>query len=124
LTELGAAKQTLLRSTADNALRDRARALELEVMGLQLKLSGDDARDLAGDPGPVSVSRRIGVAQMGTSFSSYGPTPTHVQSLEIGEQEFTAIKQALERIFNIDLPALRKAMDDAGVPWTPGRGVP
>jgi len=124
LTELGAAKQALLRSTADSALRDRVRALELEAMGLQLKLSGDDARDLAGDPGPVSVSRRIGVAQMGTSFSSYGPTPTHVQSLEIGEQEFTVITKALERIFNTDLPALRKAMDDAGVPWTPGRGVP
>ncbi len=61
---------------------------------------------------------------MGTSFSSYGPTPTHERSLEIGEQEFAGIKAALDRIFNTDLPALRKAMDEAGVPWTPGRGVP
>jgi len=124
LVELNAIKQTLPRSGADSALRAQARALELEVMDLQLKLSGDDARDLAGDAGPVSVARRINVAQMGTSFSSYGPTPTHERSLEIAEQEFAGIKAALKRIFDTDLPALRKAMDEAGVPWTPGRGVP
>ena len=124
LAELTAIKQTLLRSGADSALRAQARALELEVLDLQLQLSGDEARDLAGDSGPVSVARRINVAQMGTSFSSYGPTPTHERSLEIAEQNFAGIKTALERIFNTELPALRKAMDEAGVPWTPGRGVP
>ena len=124
LSELTAIKQTLLRSGADSALRAQARTLELEVMDLQLQLSGDEARDLAGDSGPVSVARRINVAQMGTSFSSYGPTPTHERSLEIAEQNFAGIKTALERIFNTELPALRKAMDEAGVPWTPGRGVP
>ena len=124
LTELKAVKQTLLRSGAEGDLRAQVRALELRVMDLQLKLSGDERRDLAGDSGPVSVARRINVAQMGTSFSSYGPTPTHERSLEIAEQEFAGIKTALNQIFNTELPALRKALDDAGVPWTPGRGVP
>ncbi|MGB7453709.1 MAG: hypothetical protein WBM36_16420 [Lysobacterales bacterium] len=124
LVELKAIKQTLPRSGADSALRAQARALELEVMDLQLQLSGDEARDLAGASAPVSVARRINVAQMGTAFSSYGPTPTHERSLDIAEQEFAGIKAALKRIFDTDLPALRKAMDEAGVPWTPGRGVP
>jgi len=124
LVELGAIKKTLLRSSASNVLRDKARALELEAMQLQLKLSGDENRNMAGDIGPVSVQSRTSVAALGTLFSTYGPTPTHLHSLEIGEHEFANIKTALERIFNTDLPALRKAMDDAGVPWTPGRGVP
>ena len=124
LVELTAIKQTLPRSSADDALRARVRAMELEVMDLQLKLSGDENRDMAGDTGLVSVGGRINVAQMGTSFSSYGPTPTHERSLEIAEKEFAGIKAALERIFNTELPTLRKAMDEAGVPWTPGRGVP
>jgi photosystem II stability/assembly factor-like uncharacterized protein len=124
LAELTAIKQTLPRSGADSALRAQARTLELEVMDLQLRLSGDEARDLSGDSGPVSVARRINVAQMGTAFSSYGPTPTHERSMEIAEQEFAGIKAALDRIFSTELPALRKAMDEAGVPWTPGRGVP
>ena len=122
--ELGAIKQTLLRSGASQQLRDKARALELEVMNLQLQLSGDDARDLAGDVGPVSVQRRIMVARFGTSFSTYGPGEMHEQSLKIAEQGFAGIRTALDRIFNTDMPALRKAMDQAGVPWTPGRGVP
>ena len=67
----------------------------------------------------------LNVAQMGTSFSSYGPTPTHERSLDIAEQEFAGIKTALERIFTAPIyPRLRRAMDEAGVPWTPGRGVP
>ena len=124
LAELAAVKQTLRRSGSESSLRDQVRTLELEVMDLDLKLSGDESRDMAGDSGPVSVRSRIGVAQMGTSFSSYGPTPTHERSLEIAEQEFAFIKTALKRIYETELPALRKAMDDAGVPWTPGRGVP
>jgi len=124
LLELGAIKKTLLRSTAADELRDTARALELEVLQLQLQLSGDENREMAGDPGPLSVKQRAGVAQLGTLFSTYGPTPTHQRSLEIAEQNFAAIKTALNRIFGSDLPALRKAMDVAGVPWTPGRGVP
>ena len=95
-----------------------------EVLELQLQLSGDDNRQMAGDHGPVSVMQRIDVAELGTLFSTYGPTPTHLSSLEIGEQKFASIKTALDRIFNTDMPALRKAMDEAGVPWTPGRGVP
>lgn len=124
LKELGAIKQTLLRSGTEGELRSRARALELEIMDLQLKLSGDEKRDLAGDTGPVSVSRRINVAQLGTSYSTYGPAQMHERSLEIGEQVFAGIKTALDRIFNTDMPALRRALDEAGVPWTPGRGVP
>ena len=124
LVELGAIKKTLPRSIASNDLRDQARALELQAMQLQLQLSGDDNRALAGDQGPVSVQARASVAALGTLFSTYGPTPTHLNSLEIAEQNFAVIKTSLNRIFNTDLPALRKAMDDAGVPWTPGRGVP
>ena len=124
LAELGAIKQTLLRSGADNELRNRTRTLELEVMDLQLQLSGDENRDLAGATGPLSVARRTSTARLGTAFSTYGPTPMHERNLEIGEQGFAGIKVALERIFNTDMPALRIALNDAGVPWTPGRGVP
>jgi photosystem II stability/assembly factor-like uncharacterized protein len=122
--ELNAIKETLVRSTAPAELRDRTRALEVEVLDLQLRLSGDNNRGMAGAPGPVSVARRASVAQLGTAFSTYGPTATHVRSLEIGEREFAGIKASLDRIFDTELPALHQALDAAGVPWSPGRGVP
>jgi hypothetical protein len=91
---------------------------------MQDQINGNVARDLYSDPGPVSIKRRIEVAMMGTFRSSYGPTPTHERSLEIAESEFSAVKAGLREIHDVELPALRKQLDEAGVPWTPGRGVP
>ena len=124
LTETGAIKETLLRSDAAKNLRDTTRALELELMDMQDRITGNVARDLYGDPGPVSISQRLTAAMMGTFRSSYGPTPTHTRSLEIALAEFNEVKTRLQEIHDTELPALRKQLDDAGVPWTPGRGVP
>jgi photosystem II stability/assembly factor-like uncharacterized protein len=124
LMETGAIKEALLRSSAAEALRDRARSLELDLLSMQQKLSGNDRRNLYGDTGPVSVSRRIDVAVMGTFRSTYGPTPLLERSLEIAEQEFADLRTQLRQITDSELPALRRQLDEAGVPWTPGRGNP
>ncbi len=124
LIETGAIKQTLLRSDAAISLRDGVRALELELMAMQDRINGNVARDLYGDPGPVSIDQRLSAAMMGTFRSSYGPTPTHIRSLEIAELDFSEVKARLQEIHDTELPALRRQLDEAGVPWTPGRGVP
>jgi hypothetical protein len=93
-------------------------------MGMQDRINGNVARDLYGDPGPVSISQRLSAVMMGTFRSSYGPTPTHVRSLEIAESDFSEVKARLQEIHDTELPALRRQLDEAGVPWTPGRGVP
>ena len=124
ITETGAIKDAVLRSRAPEALRNRARALELELLDMQQRLQGNQTRDLYGDIGPVSVSRRLQVATLGTFRSTYGPTPTHLQSVEIAEAQFAGIRERLQAINENDLPALRRDLDEAGVPWTPGRAVP
>jgi len=124
LTEAAAIKETLLRSQAPHQLRDQARRIELELLATQQKLNGNEKRDLFSDEGPVSIKQRLQVAMLGTFRSTYGPTPTHVRSVEIAEGEFAGVKEQLDRLTDVDLPALRTALDNAGVPWTPGRGVP
>ncbi|NNK33344.1 MAG: glycosyl hydrolase [Xanthomonadales bacterium] len=124
LTETGAVKETLIRSRAPDALRDEARRLELELLALQQKLNGNEKRDLYADDGPMSISDRVGVAMFGTFRSTYGPTPTHLRAMEIAEAEFASVRADLNRIHDTDLPALRRSLDEAGVPWTPGRAVP
>ncbi|MDX1379529.1 MAG: hypothetical protein R3233_00340 [Xanthomonadales bacterium] len=124
LTEATAIKDTLLRSTAPQALRDRARALELELLGLQERLSGNETRNLMNEGGPVPIQRRLEVAVLGTFRSTYGPTATHRRSVEIAAEEFTGVKSEIARIDGEALPALRRDLDAAGVPWTPGRAVP
>jgi hypothetical protein len=124
LVETQAIKDTLLRSSAPLALRDQARSIELQLLALQQTLKGNEARSLYGDAGPVSISSRLNAAVMGTFRSSYGPTATHSQAVEIAEAEFAGVESSLGRIVEVEMPALRKELDKASVPWTPGRGVP
>ncbi|MFQ5526627.1 MAG: glycosyl hydrolase [Thermoanaerobaculia bacterium] len=123
--QLDAIKQALMRSKlGDNGLDDQARALWRQVKDLQLELNGSETRDNAGDPGPVSIERRMTVAWMGNMLSTYGPTPTHKRQFEIAKEQFAALNATLNQLLETDLPALEDSLDDAGVPWTPGRGVP
>ena len=85
---------------------------------------GNTARDLYVYPVPMSISQRLDVAMMGTFRSTYGPTPTHTRSLAIALSDFNEVKARLQEIHDTGLPALRRQLDEAGVPWTPGRGVP
>lgn len=123
--KLGAIQEALLRSkVADAGLDEESGAMERRLHDLRERLMGSRQRGRMGDPGPVSVSRRLGVAASGTAQSTYGPTATHLRGLEIAREEFAEIRGELERLIETDLPALEARLDEAGVPWTPGRGVP
>jgi len=124
LTETGAIKQALTRSPAPESLRVTARALELELLMLQEKLNGSPTRELYNDIAEVSISSRLQTAITGTFRSTYGPTPTLQRQYEIAAASFEEIRTRLDRIYDTELPALRRQLDAAGVPWTPGRGVP
>jgi hypothetical protein len=122
LKRLDAIEEVLDRSTVgDTGLDDEARALERRLRELRQRLEGDRQRRRMGDPGPVSISRRLEVAGMGTRNSTYGPTPTHRRSFGIAEEQFTELRRELDRLIRVELPALEKRLDAAGVPWTPGR---
>ncbi len=120
-----AIQQALMRSTVgDASLGQSALAIERQLADLRLQLVGSRQRRMMGDPGPVSISARVNVASMGGRLSTYGPTPMHSQSFEIAREEFAELRERLKRIIDVELPQLEKELDAAGVPWTPGRGVP
>jgi hypothetical protein len=48
----------------------------------------------------------------------------HKRSLEIAIEEFAEVGQQLDRLIDSEFRDLRQKLDAAGVPWTPGRGVP
>ena len=75
-------------------------------------------------PCGVLSGTRLFVASMGTSRSSYGPTPTHRRSLEIAETEFAGIRQQLNGLVEQRIPALEDKLLTAGAPWIPGNPVP
>ena len=98
--------------------------MERRLGELRELLHGNSRRRSMADPGPVSIARRLGVADTGTRRQTYGPTPTHRQSLEIATVQFAELKTDLDRLIGTDLQRLEAEMDVAGVPWTPGRAIP
>ncbi|HXV75807.1 MAG TPA: hypothetical protein VD788_05755 [Candidatus Polarisedimenticolaceae bacterium] len=122
---LRAIREALMRSTADGGeLGSAARALEQRLFEIRERLAGNERRQVYGDPGPVSIARRLQVASVGTRVSTYGPTPTHIESLAIAERQFAELRRDLDRLVDVELPELERRLDEAGVPWTPGRRVP
>ncbi len=122
---LASIKQALMRSTVvDTSLDAEAQALERQLADLELRLVGDPRRNRLGDPGPVSIERRLQVVSTGNQVSTYGPTATHRRSLEIATEGFAEVRTELDRLLEVELRALEDGLDAAGVPWTPGRGVP
>jgi len=101
-----------------------ARALERQVEEMKERLRGHRRRARYNEEGPISIQQRIGVARTGVSRSTYGPTPMHRETLRIGVERLENLSEELQTIVRTDLPALERELDAAGVPWTPGRGVP
>jgi hypothetical protein len=99
-------------------------AMKRAIYDMRDKLGGNQQMREFAEPEPSAISKRLMTASMGTSMSTYGPTPTHRRSLEIAQQELGELRTALSQLVETDLPALEDRMEAAGVAWTKGRKVP
>ncbi len=103
----------------DKQLHDLNR--RLQVMGKQLR--GDPRRGEVGEKSLSTIGDRVSVASMGTKNSSYGPTPTHKQSLAIAQQQLEALNKELTEILDSDIPALERALKGVNAPPVKGGGL-
>ena len=118
-------KHALMKSTVNDAsLDDEARDLERRLFALRGALRGNERQDDIGEPMPHTIGMRLSAASIGTMLSTYGPTPNHRHTLAIAQEELEEVKKGLKQLLEVDLPAFEERLETAGVPWTPGRGVP
>ena len=111
------------RSTADANLRAQAHHIERRAKLLKDRVAGNEARGFMGDPGPVPINRRLQIASFGPNANVYGPTATQEQSVDIAEKQLGQATQEMQQL-NADMRTLEEALDEAGVPWSPGRTMP
>lgn len=124
-TRVKAIGEVYQRSTmADTDILANLEEMERTLYQLGEALGGHKLKGRMGEPAPHSIGDRMSVILIGNLFSTYGPTPTHVQQFELAKEEFAAVRSQLDRLRNEDLPALEAKLDAAGVPWTPGREIP
>lgn len=123
LEQIGAIKDSLPHSTAEPSLYATAGSIGRQLAEQRDRLAGDDTRASFGVTRPVPITSRLRHAAYGPNASAHGPTATQRDSLAIADREFAEIHDALTRIVDRDYAALLNALDAAGLPWTPGRGV-
>lgn len=115
---------TATSAEVDPSLSKEIRALQLRLLDVQEKFTGDPTRTRRNEDGMPGISSRLSSAMMGAMGSTTGPTGTHRRQYEIAAEEFEAVVGDLNKILDEDLPALHKRLDELGAPWTPGRPIP
>ena len=123
LLELGAAQSALHRSTTDRALHANARDLKERLLAQKERLVAHPMRDLFHDWEEMTVANRLWHARFAPGTNAYGPTPDQRESYRIGRAQYEEVVTELTDIAN-DYASFKAALDEAKVPWTPGRSLP
>ena len=106
------------------ALIEEIEALQQRLTDLRQVLSGDPTKRRRSEPEMPGILRRVNSVVGGVWSASYGPTQTHRQQFAIAAEQFEAFLPQLRAFVSGDLPAVQQMLENVGVPWTPGRGVP
>ncbi len=100
-----------------------SRDLSLRIASINRQLRGDaEKRKLDIDQFP-SPYTRIGRIMSEQRRSTATPTQTHRDSYTIAKEEFEVLVDSIKKIAQQEVPALEQKLEDAGAPYTPGRGL-
>ncbi len=106
------------------SLRNDARKLELKLMDLRERFTGDPTKERRFEPAPEGLIARVQTIISGHWTTTSAPTGSHRQNYEIAAAEFEAALASLRPLLEHDLPALHDTLEAAGAPWAPGRKLP
>ncbi len=95
-----------------------------KLLDLEQRMSGNRAKREVGEKVTPNVRSRLRFAMSGVANSTYGPTPNLEKTLSIAEDQFAEIKAALEDVLDNRMPAMERALSDAGAPWVEGQAIP
>ena len=105
---------------ADPKLAETARAIEKRLQDEVLVLFGDRTRQRRNEVAPPSLMDRVSA-----QLDATGPiTATVRRGYEIAADGFEMLVEKMRATIEVDLKKLQSELEDAGAPWTPGRGVP
>ena len=121
--EIDAVKATLARSTADPSLYEIADSIQEQLLDQRDRLSSNATREIFKDWTEMSLEDRYWHASFVPSLGAYGPTPSQRESYAIGKTLYDDVVQKLGVLVDSEYAGLKQALDMAGVPWTPGRGI-
>ena len=105
-------------------LLTEVRQLDLELTDILEKFNGDPTKRQRNESSYPGFNARLRTMMQGAMGSSEGPTGTHMQQYDIVVEEYQSVSGKLNDLVEKKIPKLNKKLDEAGAPWTPGRGIP
>ena len=98
--------------------------LRLAFAELNYDLGGNPAKTEVGALSQKTIWERYNVAVNGVSESTYGPTPLHLENIEIAIQIHQKLKQELLVLLDDKVPAMERELEATGAPWIQGQDLP
>ncbi len=120
----GMKKALAVSNLAPGNLDKEIYSLNQQLLDIDQKLYGNKSKHQIGEKTRPTIMSRLNAASMGVQNSTYGPTPTHIKSLNIAKSEFKKIKAELANITDNQIPELEKQLIEAGTPWMEGQEIP
>jgi hypothetical protein len=103
-------------ATQPGDLEAEIHQLKFELLAIDRQMNGNRSKRKIGEKNSPTIYDRLGAARSGVDDSTYGPTPTHIHSLELAEKGLTEIKSKLLVIMEQKIPAMKKKLKAAGAP--------
>ncbi|MCZ6854606.1 MAG: glycosyl hydrolase [Gammaproteobacteria bacterium] len=123
VAEIDAIKETLQRFRADASLYEVANSIQQRLKIARDRLSNNETRADFKALDQVTLESRLWHSRFEGRLNAYGPTPAQRKSLEIARALHNEVTNQLTELINDEYSDLKKALDAASVPWTPGRGI-
>ncbi len=108
------------RSNVSNEVINQIAQLRTEVQGLHSTLNGNDAKNEIGERNRPTIGARLFALNRGITLSTYGPTATHKETMQIIKDQLAELNTALGQSSN-KVSSFAKQVVDAGGPWIEGQ---
>ena len=119
------AKDAMEKTDVPESLEEMADGIEDDIGDVIRSLRGAGGGGFGGgggSTGPRSVRQRLQTAN-GVHSAWAMPTAQEMEALDSVPEDLQAGVDAINEIVTTRMPAFLQALDDAGVPWTPGRPI-
>ena len=106
---------------ADLKLIQQAKALDLRLQDIAVKLEGDPVIAAHSEPTPPAIVDRVQTVVSSHWSTTAQATRTYEENYNIAAAEFAPVLADLRQAIGVDLKSLEDQLENLGAPWTPGR---
>ena len=115
--KVNALQAAAIKTSVDNSdIFSKIYSIKQKILDLDEMMYGNKSKNEVGEKNNPTIMDRFYNASGSSSRSTYGPTPTHIKSLEIAKKQFTDFEISLEQLINTDLQIIEKRLIKAGAP--------